>query len=276
MASSASEPAPVVGVTSYLEQARTGVWDVRASFLPQGYLDALAAGGAVPLVLAPQEGAAAVDGMLDRLDGLVLAGGADVDPRRYGARPHPATGAPREDRDAFEIALVHGALERGMPLLGICRGAQILNVALGGTLHQHLPDIVGSARYQPGPAVFGSETVEVEAGSRLAGAVGARLTVPVYHHQAIDRLGEGLTVCARSRDGVVEAVELPGGAFVLAVQWHPEEDASDRRLFAAFTEAARAWRAASSLSGGSRNPEEGGPRPAGRLRPSASESESAP
>lgn len=246
MDSNASErrPAPVVGVTSYLEQAQTGVWDVRASFLPQVYLDALSAAGTVAAVLPPQplpgEGAGV---LLDRLDGLVLAGGADVDPRRYGAPPHPATGTPREDRDAFEIALVHAALERGMPLLGICRGAQILNVTLGGTLHQHLPELLGSTRYQPGPAVFGREPVRVEPGTRLARLLGSRAEVPVYHHQAIDRLAEGLRVCARSDDGVVEAVELPGEAFVLAVQWHPEEDPADPRLFTAFAEAARAYRA---------------------------------
>ncbi len=183
------------------------------------------------------------------LDGLIVAGGADVDPARYGQEPHPRTGAPRTDRDAWEDALLTEAIAIELPFLGICRGAQVLNVALGGTLHQHLPDVVGSERYQPSPAVFGEGEVTVEPDSRLAALIGAgsgRLaeTLPVhyYHHQALDDVADGLVVTARSEDGVIEAVELDGVPFGLGVQWHPEEDAADRRLFAGLVDAARTHR----------------------------------
>lgn len=252
MASSASEDhgtLPVIGITSYLEQARTGVWDVPASFLPASYLDAITETGGLALVLPPQPASrGAALALLGRLDGLVLAGGADIGPERYGATPHPATGAPRTDRDGFELDLAHAAIELGLPLLGICRGAQLLNVALGGTLHQHLPDLIGSKKYQPAPAVFGSEPVRTEPGSMLASILGERANVPVYHHQAIDRLADGLRVTARSEDGIVEAVELPGPSFTLAVQWHPEEDRGDRRIFAALVRAAREHRKAPPAS----------------------------
>ena len=181
------------------------------------------------------------DRVLAGLDGLVITGGKDVDPARYGQAPHPNTDEPRHDRDAWELALVARALKRGLPVLGICRGAQVLNVALGGTLHQHLPDVVGHSRHQAGNAVFSTSRVHVVPGTRLASLIGEYSDEQCYHHQAIAELGAGLIVSARDDDGVIEAVEFPRDTFVLAVQWHPEERLSDLRLFAAVVEAAKAY-----------------------------------
>lgn len=243
---SESDERPLVGVTTYLEQASTGVWDVKASFLPKVYIDAVTDAGGIAVLLPPQPVAPGVaDAVLSRLDGLIVSGGADIDPRRYAQDPHPRTGSPRTDRDEWEDALLSRAVETGLPLLGICRGVQMLNVALGGSLIQHLPDVVGSEDYQPGPAVFGRKRVRVVPGSRLdqvlgpADEPGHALDVHVYHHQALDRVAEGLVVTATTDDGVVEAVELPGAPFGIGVQWHPEEDQADRRLFAGLVDAAR-------------------------------------
>jgi putative glutamine amidotransferase len=244
--------APLIGVTTYLEQAQTGVWDVPASFLPKAYLDAVTDAGGIAVLLPPQPVTREIArSVVASLDGLIVAGGADVDPARYGQDPHPRTGAPRSDRDAWEDALLAEAIAIELPFLGICRGAQVLNVALGGTLHQHLPDVVGSERYQPSPAVFGEGDVAVEPGSRLAAVLGPETdTLPVhfYHHQALDQVADGLTVTARSEDGVIEAVELDSVPFGIGVQWHPEENAADRRLFAGLVEAARTHRMGRSRS----------------------------
>ena len=224
------------------------MWDVRAAVLPQVYLDSVTDAGGIAVLLPPQPVSdEIVARVLDSIDGLVLSGGADVDPALYGQEPHERTGAPRVDRDSWEQALIRGAVDRGMPFLGICRGAQLLNVALGGTLHQHLPDIVGSDKYQPGPAIFGPVDVAVTPDTRLAGVLrraGGTLgvddiSVSCYHHQALDRVADGLSVSALSDDGVIEAVELDGVPFGIAVQWHPEQDAVDRRLFQGLVEAAR-------------------------------------
>jgi putative glutamine amidotransferase len=179
--------------------------------------------------------------VLDGLDGLVITGGKDVDPARFGEAPHLETDEPRRDRDAWEFALLAGALRRGLPVLGICRGAQVLNVALGGTLHQHLPDNIGHTRHQPGNAVFSEHSVRTVPGTRLAALIGESSDAHCYHHQAVAELGEGLVVSARDADGVIEAVEVPGDNFVLAVQWHPEERLDDLRLFAAVVDAAAAY-----------------------------------
>jgi len=188
--------------------------------------------------------------VLDGLDGLILTGGRDVDPAAYNDEPHPATDEPAGDRDAWEFALLGAALRRGMPVLGICRGAQVLNVAMGGSLHQHLPDLLGHADHQRGNAVFATSTVRTVAGSRLGRLIGASAAAQCYHHQGIDRIGEGLIVSARDTDGLVEAVELAGDDFVVAVQWHPEEAPEDLRLFAGLVEAARNFSAARTLSKG--------------------------
>ncbi|UOQ56151.1 gamma-glutamyl-gamma-aminobutyrate hydrolase family protein [Leucobacter allii] len=239
------DPAPIIGITSYLEQARTGVWDVRASFLPEVYLRGVTDAGGIAVVLPPQPVAPGVaEAIVGALDGLVLSGGADVDPARYGQRPHERTGAPRTDRDEFEAAVLQAAIDIELPFLGICRGAQVLNVERGGTLTQHLPDLVGDDRYQLGAGRFNRIEVEVDPGSRIGGLFGdePRAVADLYHHQGIDRVGDGLTVTSRTADGVIESLELDAVPFGIAVQWHPEENAADRRLFAGLVRAARAHR----------------------------------
>lgn len=233
---------PVIGMTTYLQQAQTGVWDVRASFLPQVYFEGITRAGGTALLLPPQAVDRDIaDRVLDRLDGLVITGGPDVDPARYGQQPHPATNEPDTERDAWEFALLESALQRGIPVFGVCRGAQVLNAALGGTLHQHLPDVIGSAHHQKGNAVFGTSTVRTVPNTRLAALIGESSDAQCYHHQAIDLLGDGLVVSARDDDGVIEAVELAGDAFVVGVQWHPEETLDDLRLFAALVDAAATY-----------------------------------
>ncbi|CAN5556890.1 gamma-glutamyl-gamma-aminobutyrate hydrolase family protein [soil metagenome] len=230
---------PVIGVTTYLQPAQTGVWNVRASFLPAIYLDGVTLAGGIPLLLPPQAVDAEIAArVLDSLDALVLTGGRDVDPATYGEDALATTDEPARDRDAWEFALLKEALQRGLPVLGICRGAQVLNVALGGTLHQHLPDIVGHGWHQAGNAMFNTSAIQTVPGTRLAALIGESTEAQCYHHQAIAELGQGLMASAWDRDGVVEAVEKPGGHFVLAVQWHPEERLDDLRLFAAVVQAA--------------------------------------
>lgn len=225
---------PVIGLTTYLEQARQGVWDVRAAFLPQQYFDAVTASGGIAVLLPPQPASTdAAAAVLDGLDGLILTGGLDVQPELYGAERHPTTDPARPDRDAWELALLRGAEERRLPVLAICRGLQLVNVARGGTLHQHLPEALGTERYRIGGGVFAENTVEVDEGSRLAGMLGAGgFAVHSYHHQGVDRLGDGLVVSARTDDGLVQAFESDGAGYLVGVQWHPEENAGDRRLFA--------------------------------------------
>jgi gamma-glutamyl-gamma-aminobutyrate hydrolase PuuD len=230
---------PVIGLTAYGDRAAYGVWDHDSVLLPRTYPDVVIAAGGVPVLLPPLVEAAAA---VDRLDAVVLSGGPDVGPDRYGADPHLRTGAPRPERDAAEIAVLRRALERGIPVLGVCRGVQLLNVALGGTLVQHLPDAVGHAGHNPAPGVFGTTTVTLDPGGRVGAAVGPSVSVQCHHHQAIDRLAEGLVVTGRAADGTVEAVELDGHPFVLGVQWHPEQDATDVRLMAALVAHAAAGR----------------------------------
>jgi putative glutamine amidotransferase len=238
---SVSKP-PVIGLTTYLSQAQTGVWDVQASFLPAVYFQGVTAAGGVAVLLPPQPVDPDIaERVLDGLDGLLITGGKDVDPAAYGQQPHPATDEPGPQRDAWEFTLLDGALKRELPVLGICRGAQVLNVALGGTLHQHLPDVLGHSGHRAGNAVFSKLPVRIVPGTRLAALVGESVDAQCYHHQAVAELGEGLVVSAWDADGVIEALELPGDVFVLAVQWHPEESLDDLRLFSAIVEAARSY-----------------------------------
>ena len=236
---------PIIGVTTYLEQAQTGVWDTQASFLPKVYFNAVNLAGGIAVLLPPQpvndEIAHAV---LDRLDGLIVAGGKDVDPARYGQERLLTTDEPREDRDEWETALLTAAIDTGVPFLGICRGLQMLNVALGGTLHQHLPDIVGSERYSLGGGVFAENEVFVTAGTHVGEILGGGETLigKSYHHQAIDELANGLSVSATSDDGTVQAVEVEGVPFGIGVQWHPEHTPDDLRLFEGLVDAAREYR----------------------------------
>lgn len=232
-------------MTTYRQRTQSGVWDTHASFLPGVYLDGVTLAGGIATLLPPQPVDAEIaDRVLGGLDGLIITGGKDVDPAAYGHPPHPETDEPAHDRDAWEFALLDAALRRGMPVLGICRGAQVLNVAFGGTLHQHLPDVVGHSGHRKGDAVFATTTVRTVEGSRLAHLLGDRAQVQCYHHQAIDRVGDGLAVSATDDDGVIEAVEMPGRDFVLAVQWHPEETPEDLRMFTGLISAAREFAAA--------------------------------
>jgi len=227
--------APVIGLSGYVERARGGRWDVPACLLPYNYAERVTEAGARPVLLPPVAG---VETVLERLDGLILVGGPDLDPARYGAAPHPATDPPRTARDAAELALARAALDAGLPLLGICRGLQVLNVLLGGTLHQHLPDLVGHEGHSPTPGRFGTHPVRVRPGSRLAKILDREeLAVPTHHHQAVERLGAGLNPVAWSEDGLVEAAEYGDHPFAVAVQWHPEAG-DDLSLFQALVTAA--------------------------------------
>jgi gamma-glutamyl-gamma-aminobutyrate hydrolase PuuD len=245
VASSASKR-PLVGLTTYRERAATGVWDTEFALLHSVYVDAVARAGGVPVLLPPQEHGA--EEAVERLDALVLSGGSDVDPERYQQRPHQRTSVVRPWRDDWELRLLEQALAADLPVLGVCRGAQLLNVALGGTLDQHIPDTLGHQEHCPEPGVFGRTRVTLRPGSRLAGLLGPEATVACYHHQAIDRLAPALEVAGRSADGTIEAVELPGHRFALGVQWHPEQDGGDLRLFAALVAAAAAGKSAAGKS----------------------------
>jgi putative glutamine amidotransferase len=232
---------PVIGIPTPLERARWGVWEEKVALVALSYVAAVQRAGGLAVLLPPDP--ALVEGpdeVLDRLDGLMLAGGADVDPSAYGAQPHPETGPTIPERDAFELALARRALERELPFLGICRGMQVLNVALGGTLHQHLPDLLGHERHRHTPGAFGDHDVRLEPGSLAARAAGQHVhPTKSHHHQGIDAVGEGLRVSGwAAEDGLPEAIEAPGARFALGVQWHPEADEASR-LVAALVQEAR-------------------------------------
>lgn len=222
---------PLIGVSTYLESgARWGVWELEAALLPAGYPRLVQAAGGIAAMLPPDDPSYAAAAVA-RLDGLVIAGGPDVDPARYGAERSPRCGPPAPERDAWELALIRAALDAGTPLLGICRGMQLLNVALGGTLIQHVDDHVAEV------GVFGRHAVKPVPGTRYGDLVPEETDVPTYHHQAVDRLGTGLLPSAHASDGTVEAIELPDPAWVLGVQWHPEMG-EDVRVMRALVSAA--------------------------------------
>ena len=227
----------MIGVCAAVERVSWGPWNELAAMLPLTYLQAVQRAGGISLLLPPDPSLEQEpDALLDLLDGLVLAGGTDIDPSRYGAEPDPETNSGYEGRDGFELALARRALERDLPLLGICRGMQLLNVAAGGTLVQHLPD---TARHRHTPGVFGDHDVSLEPGSLAASAAGQeRPLVKSHHHQGVERLGEGLAASGWDDDGTIEAIEAPGRAFALGVLWHPEQD-EQSRVVAALVEEAR-------------------------------------
>lgn len=234
---------PVIGLTCYRTAGTMTIYDGELASLPAQYLDTVTRSGGTAILLPPQplDGEEARE-VISRLDGLLLTGGADIDPARYGQSLDPQHEGFETLRDASEDALLAAALEADLPVLGICRGAQMLNVHLGGTLHQHLPNVVGHDRYRTPGARFSPEPITVVPDSRLADLLGGATEVdgPVEHHQAIDEVAPGLVVSARGADGVVQAVEWPDKRFVVAVQWHPEEDASDDRLVQGFVHTIRA------------------------------------
>ncbi|MET7360304.1 gamma-glutamyl-gamma-aminobutyrate hydrolase family protein [Streptomyces sp. NPDC005562] len=232
MSENARGARPLIGVSTYLEpEVSWGVWRLPAALLPAGYPRLVQAAGGIAAMVPPDDpGRAAA--VVARLDGVVVAGGPDVEPARYGARPEEHTGPPARERDAWELALIEAALASGTPLLGICRGMQLLNVALGGTLVQHLD----GHREQVG--VFGTHTVKPAPGTLYESIVpDASTDVPTYHHQSVDRVGRNLVVSAYAEDGTAEALELPAPAWALGVQWHPEMG-EDTRVMAALVRAA--------------------------------------
>jgi putative glutamine amidotransferase len=243
---------PVIGICTALEHARWTVWEREAFLLSRAYVDAVQAAGGLALMIPPDAATAAdPDATLDPLDALVLAGGADVDPAAYGAEPHPCTRGTRPERDAAEIPLARRALERDLPLLGICRGMQLLNVALGGTLIQHLPDDVGHGDHRRHLGSFddADHDVRLAPGSLAARVCGElRHATKSHHHQAVDRLGDGLVASGWSElDDLVEAVEAPGARWALGVQWHPEVDPRSPVVAALVAQADGAGAASSSM-----------------------------
>lgn len=218
---------PAIGICAAVERVRWGPWDEVVTMAPRSYATAVQAAGALALLLPPDPVALdSPDALLDHLDGLLLAGGADLDPATYGEPPHAEIGTTWPERDRFEVALTRGALARGLPLLGICRGMHLLNVACRGTLDQHLPDRLGHADHRHTPGSFGDHEVRLEPGSLAARATGAEHeAVKSHHHQGVNELGDGLEVTGWSEpDGIPEAIELRERPFALGVLWHPEED----------------------------------------------------
>jgi putative glutamine amidotransferase len=239
---------PVIGITTYDDHASWRSWSARAAMLPWVYVDAVRRNGGRPVMLPPGGDDTEARATVASLDGLVVSGGPDIDPARYGAPRHPHTQSPVDLRDAWDLAVTGHALRLGVPLLAICRGMQVLNICRGGTLHQHIPDMVGHTRHDGPPGGFGLHKVRVSPDSALAGILAHKhgdghIEVPTRHHQAVDLLGDGLKAVAWEEDGTIEAVE-PGpseldrfSGFVLGVQWHPEQG-SDPRLFTALVGAA--------------------------------------
>ena len=241
--------APLIGLTTYREEAAWGVWRQRADVLPTQYAAAVEATGGVPVLLPPVGQPGAADAVVARLDGLVISGGADVDPGRYGEEAHPRTANWRADRDAWESALLDAADAVGLPVLGVCRGMQVMAVHAGGALDQHVPDLVDHEDHSPGGDEFGAIEVTTTPGSRLAGLVGDRLSVSCHHHQSV-RTHPGFDAVAHAADGTLEAMELSqqggrqarGERFCVGVQWHPET-AADVGLLAGLVRAAAAYSA---------------------------------
>ena len=229
----------MIGLTAYVEMVRHGAWEEPCAFVPQSYVEAVAQAGGCPVLLPPWRSGVAT--ALATVDGLVLTGGPDVGPGLYGSVPHNETDEPRQQRDAWELALCRAALAADQPLLAVCRGLQLLNVSLGGTLHQHLPEVVGHDAHR---AVLGQPSpnrVVLEPSSTVGSVLGGEAEGRCHHHQAVDRLGDRLQAVGFAEDGTVEAVEVHGAGFAVGVQWHPEEDRGDLRLFNAFVEAARGY-----------------------------------
>lgn len=227
---------PLIGLTCYFEQAKWGFWDIQAAVIPHWYLDLFQNAGADVVLIAP---GTSTD-IIERIDGLAIAGGADVDSRLYGEDPHETADAPRESRDALELSLYRAARDRGIPVLGICRGLQIMAVAHGGSLHQHIPEVTDLQHKEP-PLTFVEHQARFEPGSVIHGLKGDTAVVNSFHHQAVKDPGT-LRITGVAEDGTVEVCEDPSGSWAVGVQWHPEHPDRrelDRPLIDAFLAATR-------------------------------------
>jgi gamma-glutamyl-gamma-aminobutyrate hydrolase PuuD len=230
---------PLIGITTYITSARFGVWEEETALVPAAYVRAIELAGGRPLLVPPSVDA--IEETLDRLDGLVFSGGSDLDPELYGQESHPETNGIVPERDHAEIALLRAALERDMPVLAICRGSQVLNVALGGDLVQHLPEVIGDEKHKHTPGQFADHDVDVLPDTLLHDILGEHSPVKSHHHQGYGKLGEGLREAARAEDGTIEALEDPDRRFALGVLWHPEAG-EDFALFDALVNEARDYR----------------------------------
>jgi len=230
---------PLIGITTYLTSAHYGAWETEAALVPADYVNAVERAGGRPLLVPPS--ADGIEETLDVLDGLILSGGSDLDPDLYGQEPHPETRDVVRDRDRAELPLLEAALARDLPVLAICRGSQLLNVARGGDLVQHLPEQVGHDEHKHTPGAFADHEVRTE--GRLSEIVGGRAPVKSHHHQGFGRVGDGLEPIAWADDGTVEALEDPARRFAVGVLWHPEAG-EDAALFDALVAEARAYREA--------------------------------
>jgi gamma-glutamyl-gamma-aminobutyrate hydrolase PuuD len=230
---------PVIGITTYVTPAKWSDWELEAALVPADYVRAVERAGGRALLVPPSHDG--VEETLESLDGLIFSGGSDLDPELYGQEAHAETSDVMRNRDTAELALLEAALERDMPVLAICRGSQVLNVARGGDLVQHLPDEVGDEKHKQTPGTFADHDVSVEDGSRLASVLGERAPVKSHHHQGFGNVGEGLRVVAHAEDGTIEAVEDPTRRFALGVLWHPEAG-EDARLFEELVREAEQYR----------------------------------
>jgi putative glutamine amidotransferase len=232
---------PLIGITTYLTRATFGAWDEESALVPADYVRAVERAGGRALLVPPSDDA--VEETLDALDGIVFSGGSDLDPATYGQERHEATGGIVEERDRAELVLLRAALARDMPVLAVCRGSQVLNVALGGDLVQHLPEVIGDEKHLQQPGEFSEHGVALEPETKLGELLGEHAPVKSHHHQGFGRIGEGLREAARSDDGTIEALEDPSRRFALGVLWHPEAG-EDLRLFEGLVREARDYRAA--------------------------------
>ena len=247
-----SDAHPVIAILAHITDAIYGVWNQPSVVLPAGYVTEVQRAGGIALVLTPDGYLVDhPDELLDRVDGVILSGGGDIDPAAYGAEPHPDTSLVMPERDAFELALTRRAVERDLPVLGVCRGMQVLNVAFGGTLLQHLPEHFGHGEHRRVAGSFdgNDHDVSLTDGSLAARAAGELVhATKSHHHQGVAEGGEGLVVTGTAMlDDLVEAIELPERRFVLGVQWHPEADERSR-VIGALVRAAQLARAERALT----------------------------
>jgi len=228
----------VIGITTYVTRAQWSYWDEEAVLVPAAYVQALSRAGGRPVLIPPSEHG--IEETLDAVDGLIFSGGSDLDPDLYDQEPHDETFGVVPERDRAELALLEAAFARDLPVLAVCRGSQVLNVARGGDLVQHLPDLVGDEKHKHTPGTFADHDVTLQPGTRLASLLGDHAPVKSHHHQGFGRVGDGLRVAAHAEDGTIEAVEDPSRRFALGVLWHPEAG-EDLKLFEELVDAAREY-----------------------------------